>query len=172
MVFVDLCRLCGTDTVNILRNAIFEGEGRAKKYALKISECLTLQVCKPSNFQVTAFSRLQINFLLPPVSLWLLSVIVILFTRGFRVCWYARDAGHAGVVGRGGRLNGNNELWFTFDCFLQVTEADQLPKIMCGECSYKLDLLSDFRDKAYKTETHLLSEVEVKAEVIKFLIAA
>jgi len=44
MAFVDLCRLCGTDTVNIVRNAIFEGEGRAKKYALKISECLTLQV--------------------------------------------------------------------------------------------------------------------------------
>jgi hypothetical protein len=44
MVFVDLCRLCGTDTVNIVRNAIFEGEGRAKKYALKITECLTLQV--------------------------------------------------------------------------------------------------------------------------------
>jgi len=44
MAFLDLCRLCGTDTLNILRNAIFEGEGRAKKYALKISECLTLQV--------------------------------------------------------------------------------------------------------------------------------
>jgi hypothetical protein len=44
MAFVDLCRLCGTDTLNILRNAIFEGKGRAKKYALKISECLTLQV--------------------------------------------------------------------------------------------------------------------------------
>jgi hypothetical protein len=44
MAFVDLCRLCGTDTLKILRNSIFEGEGRAKKYALKISECLTLQV--------------------------------------------------------------------------------------------------------------------------------
>jgi len=44
MAFVDLCRLCGTDTLNIVRNAIFEGEGRAKKYALKITECLTLQV--------------------------------------------------------------------------------------------------------------------------------
>jgi hypothetical protein len=44
MTFVDLCRLCGTDTLNIVRNAIFEGEGRAKKYALKIIECLTLQV--------------------------------------------------------------------------------------------------------------------------------
>jgi hypothetical protein len=44
MAFVDLCRLCGTDTLNIVRNAIFQGEGRAKKYALKISECLTLQV--------------------------------------------------------------------------------------------------------------------------------
>jgi hypothetical protein len=44
MAFVDLCRLCGTDTVNIVRNAIFEGDGRAKKYALKISQCLDLQV--------------------------------------------------------------------------------------------------------------------------------
>jgi hypothetical protein len=44
MALVDLCRLCGTDTLNILRNCIFEGEGRVKKYALKISECLTLQV--------------------------------------------------------------------------------------------------------------------------------
>jgi hypothetical protein len=47
MAFVDLCRLCGTDTLNIVRNAIFEGEGRAKKYALKITECLTLQVGFP-----------------------------------------------------------------------------------------------------------------------------
>jgi hypothetical protein len=47
MAFGDLCRLCGTDTVNIVRNAIFEGEGRLKKYALKISECLTLQVRFP-----------------------------------------------------------------------------------------------------------------------------
>jgi hypothetical protein len=44
MALVDLCRLCGFDTLNILRNAIFEGEGRVKKYALKISECLALQV--------------------------------------------------------------------------------------------------------------------------------
>jgi hypothetical protein len=44
MAFGDLCRLCGTDTLNILRNAIFKGEGRLKKYAHKISECLTLQV--------------------------------------------------------------------------------------------------------------------------------
>jgi hypothetical protein len=44
MSFVNLCRLCGMDTVNLKRNAIFEGEGRRKKYALKISECLTLKV--------------------------------------------------------------------------------------------------------------------------------
>jgi hypothetical protein len=44
MAFVDQCRLCGTDTLNILRNAIFEGEGRLNNFALKISECLTLQV--------------------------------------------------------------------------------------------------------------------------------
>jgi hypothetical protein len=46
MAFVDLCRLCGTDTLNNVRNAIFKGEGRLKKYALKISECLTLQVSR------------------------------------------------------------------------------------------------------------------------------
>jgi hypothetical protein len=44
MAFVDLCRLCGTDTLNTVRNAIFKGEGRIKKYALKISGCLTLKV--------------------------------------------------------------------------------------------------------------------------------
>jgi hypothetical protein len=44
MAFVDLCRLCGTDTLNVVRNGIFEGKGRAKKYALKISDCLTLRV--------------------------------------------------------------------------------------------------------------------------------
>jgi hypothetical protein len=42
MAFIDLCRLCGIDTVNLKR--IFEGEGRLKKYALKITECLTLKV--------------------------------------------------------------------------------------------------------------------------------
>jgi hypothetical protein len=54
--------------------------------------------------------------------------------------------------------------------FLQVTEDDQLPKLMCGECAYKLDLFSFFRDNAYKTETQLLAKIdeitEVKAEVI------
>lgn len=53
-----------------------------------------------------------------------------------------------------------------------MTEEDRLPKIMCGECSYKLDLLSDFRDKAYKTETQLLSKIDVnkvKAEVCVLL---
>ena len=44
MAFVDLCHLCGTDTLNKVRNAIFEGEGRRMKYALKISDCLSLQV--------------------------------------------------------------------------------------------------------------------------------
>jgi hypothetical protein len=50
-----------------------------------------------------------------------------------------------------------------------VTVEDQLPKLMCGECSYKLDLLSDFRENAFKTETQLLSKVAdntVKTEVI------
>jgi hypothetical protein len=52
---------------------------------------------------------------------------------------------------------------------VQVTEDDPLPKIMCGECSYKLDMLSDFKERAYKTETQLLSKVNVikgKTEVI------
>lgn len=52
---------------------------------------------------------------------------------------------------------------------LQVNEEDRLPKVMCGECTYKLDLLSDFRDRAYKTETALLTladeAVGVKIEV-------
>ncbi|XP_059484614.1 zinc finger protein 493-like [Neocloeon triangulifer] len=86
----DMCRLCGTDTLNIVRHAIFEGEGLTKKYALKISECLPLQ----------------------------------------------------------------------------VTVEDPLPKNMCGECAYKLDLMSDFRDKAVKTEVMLVSLVEgVKPEI-------
>jgi hypothetical protein len=53
-----------------------------------------------------------------------------------------------------------------------VTEEDQLPKIMCGECSYKLDLLSDFKEKALETAIQLLSEVEVKTEVLKFFLKA
>jgi hypothetical protein len=39
-----------------------------------------------------------------------------------------------------------------------VAEEDELPKIMCSECSYKLDLLSAFREKAHKAETELLSQ--------------
>jgi hypothetical protein len=47
-----------------------------------------------------------------------------------------------------------------------VTEEDPLPKHMCGECAYKLDLFSDFRDKAVKTEVMLVSLVDgVKPEV-------
>ena len=66
MAFVDLCRLCGTDTLNIVRNAIFEGEGRAKKYALKISQCLALQVWRANAYcysQITHYS-LHLNVLL------------------------------------------------------------------------------------------------------------
>jgi cellobiose-specific phosphotransferase system component IIA len=51
----------------------------------------------------------------------------------------------------------------------QVSEDDQLPKIMCSECSCKLNLMSDFKDKAHKAQTQLLSKVrgnKVKAEVI------
>jgi hypothetical protein len=65
MAFVDLCRLCGTDTLNILRNAIFKGEGSAKKYALKISECLILQV--GSKFLSRDNSAFENNF-----TLWIL----------------------------------------------------------------------------------------------------
>jgi hypothetical protein len=49
---------------------------------------------------------------------------------------------------------------------LKVTEQDRLPKIMCGECVYKLDLLSEFRDNVVKTEHLLESLVDgVKPEV-------
>jgi hypothetical protein len=45
MAFVDLCRLCGTNTLDMeVRNAIFEGGGRAKKYAQKMSVCLSIKV--------------------------------------------------------------------------------------------------------------------------------
>jgi len=50
-----------------------------------------------------------------------------------------------------------------------VTEEDELPKIMCGECSHKLDLMSDFKEKAHKTERELTSKIDaikVKAKVI------
>jgi hypothetical protein len=61
MALVDLCRLCGTDTLNIVRNDIFKGEGRLKKYAPKISDCLSLQV----SHRISQSSRLRgINF--PP----------------------------------------------------------------------------------------------------------
>jgi hypothetical protein len=60
---------------------------------------------------------------------------------------------------------------------MQVSEEDQLPKIMCGECSYKLDLFNFFRDKAYKTETQLLAKahanvVDLKDEVIFLKLSA
>jgi KRAB domain-containing zinc finger protein len=111
MALVDMCRLCGTDTFNIVRNAIFEGEGRSKKYALKILECLTLQVKRG----VPCLIMLLIDF---------------------RV---------------------------------QVREEDQLPKLVCGECSYKLELMSDFRVKAFQTETQLHCKIHadnIKTEVI------
>ncbi|XP_065348024.1 zinc finger protein 883-like isoform X2 [Cloeon dipterum] len=99
---LDLCRLCGTDTLSmsILRHNIFDDEGQLKKFAEKISSCL-------------------------PVN---------------------------------------------------VAEEDPLPKIMCGECAYKLDLLSEFREKSAKTESALMvllkqdikheaSDVEEQTEV-------
>ncbi|CAB3375634.1 Hypothetical predicted protein [Cloeon dipterum] len=85
-----MCRLCGTDTLNVVRHHIFEGEGQVKKSAQKISECLPLH----------------------------------------------------------------------------IAAEDPLPKNICGECSYKLDLMSDFREKAVKTDVMLVSLVEgVKPEI-------
>jgi len=47
-----------------------------------------------------------------------------------------------------------------------VTEKDPLPKIVCGECAYKLDLLSEFRSKVVTTEQILESLAsEIKSEV-------
>jgi hypothetical protein len=51
-----------------------------------------------------------------------------------------------------------------------VSEEDHLPKIMCGECSYKLDMFSDFKNNALKTELELFSKVDfvnVNSEVCK-----
>jgi hypothetical protein len=33
--------------------------------------------------------------------------------------------------------------------------TDKLPKMVCEECAYKLDLLFEFREKSVKTETYL-----------------
>jgi hypothetical protein len=33
--------------------------------------------------------------------------------------------------------------------------TDKLPKMVCEECVYKLDLLFEFREKSVKTETYL-----------------
>jgi hypothetical protein len=52
-----------------------------------------------------------------------------------------------------------------------VTEKDPLPKLVCGECAYKLDLLSEFRIKVVSTEQFLESLAsEIKSEVIIRLI--
>jgi hypothetical protein len=177
MAFLDLCRLCGTDTLNVVRNAIFEGEGRAKKYALKISECLTLQVC-------LLITR-HCDSLRPPV---LVTACIphncTADALGFGVFWSLwtgsrGDFSHLVVTlqdGCGHQLNCNdgpappkrsgNLIWLL--CYLQVSEEDHLPKIMCGECSYKLDMLSDFKKSALKTEMELFSKVDVlkvKSEV-------
>jgi hypothetical protein len=55
-----------------------------------------------------------------------------------------------------------------------VTAEDELPKIMCGECSYKLELFGFFIDKAFKTESQLLAKLhadKVKAEVYNLVFA-
>jgi Zinc-finger associated domain (zf-AD). len=44
---------------------------------------------------------------------------------------------------------------------------DKLPKLICEECVYKLDLLNEFRDISSKTEvflTNLLNRIFVTAE--------
>ncbi|KDR19660.1 zinc finger protein 2 homolog [Zootermopsis nevadensis] len=38
---------------------------------------------------------------------------------------------------------------------VQVALTDKLPKMVCEECVYKLDLLFEFREKSVKTETYL-----------------
>lgn len=40
---------------------------------------------------------------------------------------------------------------------IQVTNSDRLPKMVCEECVYKLDLLFEFREKSLKTERYLES---------------
>lgn len=49
-----------------------------------------------------------------------------------------------------------------------MTEKDLLPKLVCGECAYKLDLLSEFRNKVVSTEKFLesLASNDIKSEVI------
>lgn len=45
---------------------------------------------------------------------------------------------------------------------MQVSMSDQLPKVICGECAFKLEELFDFREKCLNTEemfTGMLKEI-------------
>ncbi|GLG96544.1 Protein suppressor of hairy wing [Gryllus bimaculatus] len=46
-----------------------------------------------------------------------------------------------------------------------VTSTDRLPKMICEECVYKLDLLFEFREKSVKTESYL-EEILKSGEVL------
>lgn len=51
--------------------------------------------------------------------------------------------------------------------YFQISLTDQLPKIVCEECAFKLDQLFDFREKCLHTErifTEMLKEI--KDEVV------
>ncbi|KAF4521678.1 hypothetical protein B566_EDAN006266 [Ephemera danica] len=82
--FVDLCRICATETQSIVRHFIFEGEGKLRDLSKKIAACLPVK----------------------------------------------------------------------------VKEDDRLPKVLCGECVYKLDLLHEFREKSQKTEAYLFTLID------------
>jgi hypothetical protein len=69
MGFVDLCRLCGTDTLQISWNSIFQGEGgdgkkSEKDYSMKIFTCLALVVSHQMSQPLMAFSFLFVMFFL------------------------------------------------------------------------------------------------------------
>lgn len=49
--------------------------------------------------------------------------------------------------------------WHKFSLF-QISMGDQLPKIVCEECAFKLDELFDFREKCQNTENMFLSMLE------------
>lgn len=47
---------------------------------------------------------------------------------------------------------------------MQVHESDELPKMLCENCLYKLELFADFRERSVRTETlliDLLKEIDV-----------
>jgi hypothetical protein len=100
MAFFDRCRLCGTDTLNIVRNAIFEGEGLVKKYDLKIAECLTLQVIHHPLSQPLYYSSYQ----LPPGPGWPSQTVIVTRASPFphfhewQDCGLRETPDHAGGI--------------------------------------------------------------------------